>query len=330
MPITAGVFARIWKFIDQRQAGDHVTRQDLDTALDDFVPAVNSALSVLTAATAAKDAAEAAVVDAEAAGALAGAAAGAAAAEAAAAPLTAAAAASASDAADSAVAAAASAAIISGVTATPAELNVLDGITATTAELNYVDGVTSAIQTQLDARQPFDADLTALAAIAGAEGDLIYRNATVWTRLAKGAAGQLLQQNAGLTAPEWVTPDICKEIGTVNTSSGTTQTLSGLDLSSYKALLVCINGVSWGASDVLTMNTTQLGVTTGGAANARAGFAFIDLSGGWATAVSANVGSAGTVSVNTHTMTTATTSLSFSSVGASTFDAGSIRVLGIR
>ena len=54
--------------------------------------------------------------------------------------------------------------ILDGVTATTAELNILDGVTATTAELNYVDGVTSNIQTQLDAKQPLDATLTALAA----------------------------------------------------------------------------------------------------------------------------------------------------------------------
>jgi hypothetical protein len=46
------------------------------------------------------------------------------------------------------------------------ELAVLDGITATTAELNFVDGVTSAIQTQLDGKQPLDADLTAVAGLA--------------------------------------------------------------------------------------------------------------------------------------------------------------------
>lgn len=39
------------------------------------------------------------------------------------------------------------------------------GITASAAELNFVDGVTSAIQTQLDAKQPLDADLTAIAAL---------------------------------------------------------------------------------------------------------------------------------------------------------------------
>ena len=45
---------------------------------------------------------------------------------------------------------------------TSTEIGILDGATLTTTELNYVDGVTSAIQTQLDAKQALDADLTAL------------------------------------------------------------------------------------------------------------------------------------------------------------------------
>ena len=52
---------------------------------------------------------------------------------------------------------------LDGVTATTAELNLVDGVTATTAELNYVDGVTSNIQTQLNDKQPLDAELTELA-----------------------------------------------------------------------------------------------------------------------------------------------------------------------
>lgn len=39
-----------------------------------------------------------------------------------------------------------------------------------------------------------------------AEGDLLYRGASGWLRLPKGAAGQVLRQNTALTAPEWVTP----------------------------------------------------------------------------------------------------------------------------
>ena len=52
--------------------------------------------------------------------------------------------------------------ILDGVTSTATELNILDGATLSTTELNHVDGVTSAIQTQLDAKQALDADLTAL------------------------------------------------------------------------------------------------------------------------------------------------------------------------
>ena len=63
--------------------------------------------------------------------------------------------------------------IVDGVTATTAEINVLDGVTATTAELNYVDGVTSNVQTQLDAKQPLDADLTTLAGMQGATASIL-------------------------------------------------------------------------------------------------------------------------------------------------------------
>lgn len=43
-------------------------------------------------------------------------------------------------------------------------LSTISDVTATATELNYVDGVTSAIQGQIDGKQPLDADLTALAA----------------------------------------------------------------------------------------------------------------------------------------------------------------------
>ena len=56
--------------------------------------------------------------------------------------------------------------ILDGATLTTAELNILDGVTATTAEINHVDGVTSNVQTQLDAKQPLDAELTELATMA--------------------------------------------------------------------------------------------------------------------------------------------------------------------
>ena len=56
--------------------------------------------------------------------------------------------------------------ILDGATVTTAELNLLDGVTATTSELNFTDGVTSNIQTQLNNKQPLDAELTELATMA--------------------------------------------------------------------------------------------------------------------------------------------------------------------
>lgn len=52
----------------------------------------------------------------------------------------------------------------------------IDGtaVTPTAAELNYVGGVTSAIQTQLNAKQPLDATLTSMAGVTTTANTLIY------------------------------------------------------------------------------------------------------------------------------------------------------------
>lgn len=93
MPInpSTGAFQRIWKFVDRFAQGDDITREDLDLALDDFVPALNEAILVLTAAQVAAAQAQAFALQASTNGETAGAAAGAAAAESAAALQTAAA-----------------------------------------------------------------------------------------------------------------------------------------------------------------------------------------------------------------------------------------------
>ena len=67
---------------------------------------------------------------------------------------------------------------LDGITATVAELNVLDGVTATAAELNYIDGVTSSVQTQLNAKQPLDAQLTDIAGLTPTDGNFIVGNGT--------------------------------------------------------------------------------------------------------------------------------------------------------
>ncbi len=50
-------------------------------------------------------------------------------------------------------------------------------------------------------------DGTNIALGSDAQGDVMYYNGTDWVRLAKGTAGQVLEMNAGATAPEWDTDD---------------------------------------------------------------------------------------------------------------------------
>lgn len=63
-----------------------------------------------------------------------------------------------------------------------------DGDTALTIANNSVDG-------------------TDIALGSDAQGDIMYYDGTDWVRLAKGSAGQVLEMNAGATAPEWDTDD---------------------------------------------------------------------------------------------------------------------------
>lgn len=70
--------------------------------------------------------------------------------------------------------------------------NVSGAVTPTHTELNYVDGVTSAIQTQLDAKQASDADLTAIAGLSSS--GLIAR-----TGAGTAAARTLTAPAAGIT-----------------------------------------------------------------------------------------------------------------------------------
>lgn len=56
--------------------------------------------------------------------------------------------------------------------------------------------------------QPLDADLTALAGLAGVQGDVIYRNAAQWTRLPAGISGQVLHTLGAGANPAWDTDDV--------------------------------------------------------------------------------------------------------------------------
>jgi len=113
---------------------------------------------------------------------------------------------------------------LDGITATTAELNTLDGITATVTELNYTDGVTSAIQTQLDNKQPLDADLTAIAALANTDGNIIVGNGTAWV----AESGATARASLGLTIGTDVQAYSSVLAGTTASFTTADQTASGI------------------------------------------------------------------------------------------------------
>jgi hypothetical protein len=87
------------------------------------------------------------------------------------------------------------------------------------------------------------ANTTANAAIAKSTvttaGDIIYRNATVPTRLGIGTAGQVLAVNSGATAPEWIAAPSGGGMTLLSTTSlsGATTTISSIS-GSYNQLFV--------------------------------------------------------------------------------------------
>jgi hypothetical protein len=139
--------------------------------------------------------------------------------------------------------------ILDGVTATTAELNILDGVTATTAELNYVDGVTSALQTQLDAKQPLDATLTALAGLSTGANKIPMASGTdTFTQIDFKDEDDMASNSATAVPSQqstkaYVDTVAAVTIATSGTFSGqSTLSLTGLDFTTY-AYQVILRGV---------------------------------------------------------------------------------------
>ena len=121
-------------------------------------------------------------------------------------------------------------------------------------------------------------------------------------------------------------------LGTLTTTSGTTQTLSSLTLTGYKYLLIKVNGVSHdsGTSRYLNLGTARV-ADNFTLTEPIYGFSFLDLDSGVA---SSSVSRSATTTSNSYVMLTgyssASTSLVFSWSGAGNFDAGSIKVYGVK
>ena len=250
------------------------------------------------------------------------------------------------------------------VTASAAELNILDGVTGsvTAAEISYLDGVTDFIQTQLNARQPLDSQLTALAALS-TSGILSTNGTSVFARTLIAGTGITISNADGGTGNPNIAASVASQaqaeagtdnitlmtplrssqaiaalggaatlLGTLTTTSGTTQTLSGLVLTSYKFLVVFVNGVSGNVatSSILLNGIPFAVITSGNVAHTGSGGGIIDLSSGIFWSSSANSAGTAASSGGASGLSTASTSISFTLTGGGTFDAGSVRIYGVK
>jgi len=150
-----------------------------------------------------------------------------------------------------------------------------------------------------------------------------------------GSSGQVLTSQGSGAAPSWVDSRGMTLLGTLTTTSGSAQTLSGLNLTTYKTLVIYLNNVSMSASAQVRLNSIAITQGTGASGNSVWGACFVDLSiGTFAAISSATASSTGTLSNTGVTnngncgVTTAATALVFSP-NTGTFDAGTITVYGV-
>jgi hypothetical protein len=123
-------------------------------------------------------------------------------------------------------------------------------------------------------------------------------------------------------------------LGTLTTTSGTTQTLSGLDLTGYKMLLCSLVGVSvGGSSGDITLGGVVLDdhSTSSNGSEVSSGLVWVDLTEGTLTATVQRSGNTGKVFAADTAYSTASTSITFGAPGAGApFDAGTIHVWGVK
>jgi len=180
-----------------------------------------------------------------------------------------------------------------------------------------------------------------------ASGDILYRGATEWERLAKGTASQVLTMNSGATAPEWATPSSggMTLLGTLTTTSGATQSLADIP-SGYVQLYCELDGISHNRT-TSSMGLTLLLSSTNGAAYGASETLSADISNTtilYGTATISNISSTATagkqfisqnldvitgrnISTNTAAVVNAIR-FAWNEVGS--FDAGTIRIYGVK
>jgi hypothetical protein len=119
-------------------------------------------------------------------------------------------------------------------------------ITATAAEINHLSGITSSVQTQLNAKQPLDAELTALAGLTSAADRLPYFTGLGTATLATFTAfGRSLVDDADATA-----------------ARSTLGVVIGTNVQAYDAALQSISGLTTAANQMIYTTAADTYATT--------------------------------------------------------------------
>ena len=187
------------------------------------------------------------------------------------------------------------------------------------------------------AYQPLDSDLTAIAALtttAAARSILTLADPNAdriafWDDSAGSYAHLTLGTGLSITGTTIDASASWTLLGTLTTTSGASQALSPLVLTSYKFLKVVFNGVSHsdGSQRAITMDGVKI-IEDEPNGTAIYGHVIVDLSNGIAAAITGGNGSSGSTWVADTTVTTADISITFAPE-AGNFDAGSIKVYAI-
>ncbi len=190
--------------------------------------------------------------------------------------------------------------------------------------------------------QAFGADLTAIEALAST-GIAVRTAANTWAqRTITSSDSSITITNPGGVAGDInlaiASPGSMTLLGTLATTSGGTVTLGSLTLTSYKQLLIVVNGVSQGGGSqgLLLGSGGPLFTSLQAAAEIFYGHCWVDLATGVFSANVGNLASGGTSATTTSPKvgkvgwSTATTSLTFDISGGSTFDAGELKIYGVK
>lgn len=172
--------------------------------------------------------------------------------------------------------------------------------------------------------------------IGAVQGDILFRSATAWTRLAAGTSGQVLRTNGVGANPSWMTPAAPAGhvlLGTITTTSGTAQTLGSLTLTGYSFLILMVNGVSFSAGNSRLTLTSTAGPECSAPITAAGGVIHgeikIDLATGVFSSTATASDTPGTRAPSgISTITNASTSVTVAAQ-INNFDAGSVRVYGV-